>query len=77
MLSQPRMRLTCKTYLVRQSVCLELAKGKLEATILPIIQRDFDSDRGLRGRSGRGVRHGCSWPGVGQRKLMTNDSEGR
>jgi len=66
-----RLRLACETYLVGQDVCLQLSKGKLESSILAVVQRDLDGNRSVRRQGRVGIRHGCSVLGA----RLTADDE--
>lgn len=65
-----RLWLACETYLVGQNVCLQLSKGKLEASILAVIQGDLDGNKGVRRQGRVGIRHGC---GVLEARLTADD----
>ena len=58
MLSPTKLGLACETYLVREGVRLKLSKGKLEASVLSVVESYLDSNRSVRRRSRVGIRHG-------------------
>jgi len=58
-LSHARLWLICETYLVGQDICLKLSKGKLEASVLAVVQRDLDGNGSVRRQGRVGIRHGC------------------